>query len=183
MQARLASKAFRPIDPEGSADRAFGWCQPSDPLETNVDVSACLNGDLLNLGMRIDTLRVPAALRAAHVRKEADRVRQVLGRTNLSRAELAEIRERVRVALRKKSLAAIKCVDVLWHVEEGTVHVFSGSASGNEFVWQLFHETFELEIVGESAAHAAQRAQDDLGANDDWMGVIEPMADIRDVEG
>ena len=64
----------------------------------------------------------------------------------INRYEVAEIKERIRLQMKKKTLPITKSVDVVWHLDEGVVRFFSTAQKAiTEFV-DLFEETFQLKL-------------------------------------
>ena len=169
-QKAIERYTFRPLDPASEAERAVGWCSPHFPLDLDLDISDLMYTDYLVLGMRIDTWNLPAATLKIYAESEARRVMAEQQRESLTRYERAEIKERVKLELKRKTLPTIKNIEMVWNWREGTVRFFSSSQKVNlEFV-DLFEETFSVRLMpdGPLAAAKAEAA----GLNEDQQALV-----------
>lgn len=151
-QTSIQRRAFRDIEMASEEERAVGWCSPLFALDVELDSSMWLYTDYIVLSMRIDTLSVPGPLLRIHAEAEARRMMTELGRPKLSRYERAEIKERVKVALRKRQLATIKTIDMAWNwMPEGggpgVIRFFSSNEKVNQEFAELFEATFDRVLV------------------------------------
>lgn len=137
---------LKPLSAESEAERAIGWCHAQYPLETELDTPDYLYTNYLVLGMRVDTWQVPAAMVKLHTDAEVRHMMLSQNKERINRYEVAEIKERIRLQMKKKTLPITKSVDVVWHLDEGVVRFFSTSQKAiTEFV-DLFEETFQLKL-------------------------------------
>lgn len=150
-QAAITAHAFKDIDPASEEERALGWCSALFALDTELFPEQYLHNEYLVLALRIDTLSVPGPLLRLQAELEARRVMAEQQRDSLNRYERAEIKERVKLALRKRILPGVKAVDMVWHLDSGVLRFWTASEKLNlEFV-ELFESTFEMPIVPDSA--------------------------------
>ncbi len=147
----IAQHAFKDIDLASDEERALGWCSPLFPLDTEIDVHEWLYDDYIVLSLRIDTLSVPGPLLKIHAEAEERRVMAEQKTVKLSRYEKAEIKERVKLALRKRMLPTIKTIDLTWHWKPdagpGVVRFFSTIEKLNLEMMELFEATFGLMLT------------------------------------
>jgi hypothetical protein len=137
---------LKPLSAESEAERAIGWCHAQYPLETELDTPDYLYTNYLVLGMRVDTWQVPAAMVKLHTDAEVRHMMLSQNKERINRYEVAEIKERIRLQMKKKTLPITKSVDVVWHLDEGVVRFFSTAQKAiTEFV-DLFEETFQLKL-------------------------------------
>ena len=137
---------LKPLTAESEAERAVGWCNAQYPLETELDLSDYLFTNYLVLGMRIDTWQVPAAMVKLHTDAEVKHLMQSQNKERINRYEVAEIKERIRLSMKKKTLPITKSIDMVWHIDEGVVRFFSTSQKAVTEFADLFEETFQLHL-------------------------------------
>ncbi len=162
--AAIARHTFQPIDPQSEEERAVGWCSPHFPLDIDLEPGQYLYNEYIVLALRIDTLGVPGPLLRIYSEKEARRVMAEQKRASLNRYEKAEIKERVKLDLRRKMLPSIKAIDMVWSWSEGTVRFFSTNEKVNLEFMELFEATFELQLTPEAPLTAGLHG---------WMGLTE----------
>ncbi len=146
----IAQHAFKDIDPHTEEERAVGWCSPHFPLDVELEQSQYLYNEYLVLALRIDTLTVPGPLLRIYSEKESRRVMAEQKRASLNRYEKAEIKERVKLDLRRKMMASIKAIDMVWSWSSGTVRFFSTNEKVNLEFMELFESTFGLQLTPEA---------------------------------
>ncbi|MEE2789145.1 MAG: recombination-associated protein RdgC [Myxococcota bacterium] len=169
-QKAIERYTFRPLDPASEAERAVGWCSPHFPLDLELDLSDLMYTDYLVLGMRIDTWNLPAATLKIYAEAEARRVMAEQQREALNRYERAEIKERIKLELKRKTLPSIKTIEMVWNWREGVIRLFSSSQKVNlEFV-DLFEETFAVRLMPDGPLAAARSAA--AGLSDDEQGQV-----------
>jgi recombination associated protein RdgC len=137
---------LKPLSAESEAERAIGWCHAQYPLETELDTADYLYTNYLVMGMRVDTWQVPAAMVKLHTDAEVRHMMLSQNKERINRYEVAEIKERIRLQMKKKTLPITKSVDVVWQLDEGVVRFFSTAQKAiTEFI-DLFEETFQLKL-------------------------------------
>ena len=138
---------FTPLTPESELERTIGWCSPHFPLDLELDSGVYLYTEYIALAMRVDTWTVPASTLKIYTEAESRRVMLEQNRTSVSRYEKAEIKERVKMDLKRKTLPAIKTVDMVWNWQTGRVRFFSSSQRLNLEFMDLFESTFDRPLI------------------------------------
>jgi recombination associated protein RdgC len=176
-QQGIERHVFTPLDPGGEAERAIGWCSPHFPLDLELDTNVYLYTDYIILGLRVDAWNVPASLLKIYSESEARRVMAEQNKDGLSRYERAEIKERVKLELRRKTLPSIKTVEMVWNWQEGIVRFFSSSQKLNLDFMDLFEDSFTLSLMPEGVYTSAQNSQTGLlEAERERLEFVEPSA-------
>tara|TARA_B100001250_G_scaffold406989_1_gene426991 strand:- start:161 stop:814 length:654 start_codon:yes stop_codon:yes gene_type:complete len=174
-QQGIERHVFTPLDPGGEAERAVGWCSPHFPLDLELDSNVYLYTDYIILGLRVDAWNVPASLLKIYSESEARRVMAEQNKESISRYERAEIKERVKLELRRKTLPSIKTVEMVWNWQEGTVRFFSSSQKLNLDFMDLFEDTFSMSLMPDGVYTAAQNQQTGLlEAERERLEVLDP---------
>lgn len=138
-----------PIKPDGTDERAIGWCEHGDELNLHPTWSY---GGAVVLDLRIETLKVPSKelKRAVRVRRqELERERG----EQLGKSALMELKDLIKADFRKKLPPKIATVPMLWDVDRQRVYVGSQNQSVLESFLKLFANTFKmaLDIEGPEA--------------------------------
>lgn len=151
-------RAFQPLKPEDEATEASGWCAMERPFDLELDAAKMFHDSYVLLGFRVDRYRIPGALLKSQIADEEQRLRDRTKKERLSRNEKQEIKDRVVMRLRKKVIPSSKAVDVVWHLDEGTVLFFGHSKRVMGDFAALFEKTFGLPLVEDSPFAAVGRA-------------------------
>jgi hypothetical protein len=151
-------RCFEPLDINGEANEASGWCVMERPFDLEFDEGKLFYDRFVLLGFRVDKWRIPGSLVKAHVEDEEQRLLGKSGRDRLGRAERADLKLKVTMRLRKKILPTAKSFDVLWDLDGETLLFFGHSAKMLLDFSALFETTFGLSLVEDSPYAAAQRA-------------------------
>ncbi|MCA9543880.1 MAG: recombination-associated protein RdgC [Myxococcales bacterium] len=146
-QVEIKRLAHKPIDPANEEDRSVGWCNAEFPLDVQLDEQTWHLNEYIVLGMRIDTLAVPGPLLRLHTEAECRKLMAEQKRDSLNRYEKAEVKERVRLAMRAKMMPSIKSIDMVWNWTDGTVRFFASSEKANLEFMELFEDTFGVSLV------------------------------------
>ncbi|HLV64217.1 MAG TPA: hypothetical protein VKY73_00325 [Polyangiaceae bacterium] len=156
--AAIRLRAFQPLDPDGEASEASGWCVLDRPFDLEFEPDKVFEDRFLLLGFRIDRFRVPPAMVRAQMADEEARALARSGKNRLSRNERLELRDKIVRRLRKKLAPSTRTVDVVWDLDGGTVLFFSHSKRVLADFCALFEKTFRLELDEDSPYRAALRA-------------------------
>ncbi len=172
---RIKLRAFRPLVVEEDADERYGWCVMGEPLDGVLGHETVFYNSYVNLGFRLDRWRFPkAVLKAELARAEQERL-AALDRERLSRAEKQELRDRIKIALKRKALPSMQHFDFSWNLETGEAFFWSQTPSIHERLTELFELTFKLELVASSPWIAAVELE--LGPRaEDALGRVQPTA-------
>ncbi|MBU0552748.1 recombination-associated protein RdgC [Myxococcota bacterium] len=138
------------IDPISEEERSLGWCSVFFPLDVELHPELYLFNEYIVLGMRIDTLTVPGPLLRIQTESEIRKVKKEKKRERLSRFEKAEIKERVKKTLRKKMIAQIKTIDIVWNWHQGIIRFYSTNEKVNLEMMELFELTFGVQLIPDS---------------------------------
>jgi len=159
-ERNLQRQAFRPIDPERGELESMGWVNARQMLDSNLNLSKVLFGNLIVLGLRVDKLVINQKLFRATLRQEIGRKLRELERERLSREEKLVIEDKVRMDLIKRTQPNTNVYEMVWRLETG--HVFFGSTSEklNQSFSDLFSETFQVSIEPQFPFLRAQRWAD-----------------------
>lgn len=169
----IRMRAFRPLSPDAEIDYGMGWCSVDDPFDLDLTPQKIFFNDYLNLGFRVDTWRIPAALFKASFREAERRYLEKHGGEKLSRAQKKDLEAVVKAQLRRKVVPAMRVVDLSWHLGDGIVRFFQQSPKQHELMMELFEKTFGLELMLDGAYVAAE--QRGLPSELlDAMGQLEP---------
>ncbi len=143
----LNGHAFREVDPYTDEDETAGWVRGDDPLMAEFEEhELVLPGAIILLRLRIDTLRVPAALLRAHVDHEVKRILKEQDRAKLTRAERQQVTADVKKDLRRRSLPKMQLVDATWNLGTGEVRVLSTSKKSLGHFVDRFEKSFALVL-------------------------------------
>lgn len=156
-QQGIARQGFKPIEISSEVERSIGWASVHFALDTELEPEMYTYNEYLVLAMRIDTLTVPGPLLAIYSEAEARRVMQEQKRPSLNRYERAEIKERIKIDLRKKLFPSIKTVDMVWNWETGVVRFYAANEKTNLEFQDLFEQTFDRVLIPDGAFTAATR--------------------------
>lgn len=150
-------RAMKPLEPEDDDLDRSGWCKLAEPFEIELRYDDVFYNEYVALGFRTDRWQIPGPMLKARVREAEATYLEKKGREKLGRKERAELKETVARKLRKQTAPATRVVDLTWSMNDGIVRFFSHSdkAAGN--MTELFHKTFGLRLVAESAYTLAER--------------------------
>ncbi len=176
-QAGIERYVFRELDPASDIERSTGWCSPHFPLDLDLDSEVYHYNEYLILGFRVDVWSIPASTLKIYCEAEARRVMQEQKRTTLPRYERAEIRERVLMELKRKSVPTIRCVDMAWNWREGTVRFFATSQKINLEFQDCFENSFGMRLLPDGPLAKALYGQNALpeGEHSSFDG-LEPQS-------
>lgn len=150
-------RAMKPLEPEDDDLDRSGWCKLGEPFEIELHYDDVFYNEHVALGFRTDRWRIPGPMLKARVREAEASYLEKKGREKMGRKERTELKETVARKLRKQTAPATRVVDLTWSMNDGLVRFFSHSdkAAGN--MTELFHKTFGLRLIPESAYTLAGR--------------------------
>ena len=145
---KLRQYAFIDID-DIAEERASGWTNFDDMLDTEWRQSPPEKGDFLSFSLRLDTRRIPPAVLRKHVRlalrDEEERIKE-LGKKFIGRERKKEIQEQVKLRLMGRFLPIPAEFQVVWNTQTGRVYFASTQTKMIEMFLDLFTRTFELRL-------------------------------------
>ena len=140
--------AFQDID-EIPEERAFGWVNFDDMLDTAWRLSPPEKAEYLVFSLRVDTRRIPPAVLRKHTRialqEEEQRIRE-FGKKFVARERKKEIAEQVKLRLRGRFLPIPSEFQVVWNTQTAKIYLASTQGKLIELFQDLFTRTFDLHI-------------------------------------
>lgn len=145
---KLRQFAFQDID-EIPEERAFGWVNFDDMLDTAWRLSPPEKAEYLVFSLRVDTRRIPPAVLRKHTRialqEEEQRIRE-FGKKFVARERKKEIAEQVKLRLRGRFLPIPSEFQVVWNTQTAKIYLASTQGKLIELFQDLFTRTFDLHI-------------------------------------
>ena len=145
---KLRQFAFLDID-DIAEERAFGWTNFDDMLDTEWKLSPPEKADYLTFSLRLDTRRIPPAVLRKHTRiaqrEEEARINE-LGKKFIPRDRKKEIGEQVKLRLMGRFLPIPAEFQVVWNTRTGRVYFASTQTKMIELFLDLFTRCFELRL-------------------------------------
>lgn len=146
-QLGIEAHVFKPLDPAGEVERSIGWCSIHFPLDLDMMPEQYTYNDYIVLALRVDTLSVPGSLLRIFTEAECRRLMYEQKRSKLNRYEKAEIKDRVKLDLKKRLMPSIKTVDMVWNWQQGVLRFFAGNEKVNVEFMELFEQSFGLNLT------------------------------------
>ncbi len=179
-QIGIEQNLFQPLDPAGEAERSVGWCSIHFPLDLELTPEQYIYNEYIVLGLRIDTLTVPGSLLRIFTESECRKVMFEQKKNKLSRYEKAEIKDRVKLDLKKRLLPAIKSIDVAWNWQKGVLRFFAGNEKVNVEFMELFEQSFGLQLTPDGPYTGA--LLEATGLTDDELRAIDGLEPVQFVD-
>ncbi len=148
-------RKFEPLTAEDVESERSGWCVIDRVFDLDFNHEKVFYNSYLNLGFRVDRWRVPAALLKAQLAEAEEELKAKKGLNKLGRTQKADLKQRITIRLRKRTLPSMRAFDLSWNLETGVVLFWSNSRRLHEELTTLFEKTFELTLVPESPFMAA----------------------------
>ena len=137
-----------PISPEGTEERAIGWCQHGDELNLQPSYRYA---DFIVLDMRIQTLKVPTKELNREVRIRREEIEKEDG-APMNKSRQIELKDLKRLELRKRLPSKFSSVPMLWDLDRRRIYVMTQTSSALESFLALFAATFNLAVDIEGSA-------------------------------
>ncbi|MEM1033724.1 MAG: hypothetical protein AAGN82_25535 [Myxococcota bacterium] len=154
----IGLRVFRELDPAEDIDQRAGWCACDAPFDLDLTYDKIFVGAHLNLGLRVDTWRIPRSLFKAAFREAEREVLAQSGERKLSRNRKKALETVLKARLRRRVIPATRAFDVGWSLDEGVVRFFSHATKAQEHLVELFGKTFDLELVADGVYLGAEHA-------------------------
>jgi recombination associated protein RdgC len=143
--------AFEPLTAEDDDnEERTGWCNIEHPFDMSFDEYKLFYNEYLNVAMRTDRWRIPAALLKAYCTEAERKYMLENGKEKLRRGEKEEIKAVITAELKNRLLPSLKTIDVSWNTHTGIVRFWNASARVCETFQDLFEDTFGLRLVADS---------------------------------
>lgn len=140
-QEILDKNVFRDFSELEEADESMGWVSPDNYLQ-GPKIDSMMIEPYLQLVMRVDRRRVPAALFMAHLSIEEKAALASTGKKRLSLNEKRELRRSVRKFLLAKTSPSNAFYKALWNFKTSTCYLFSTSKGVQNRFAKLFSDSF-----------------------------------------
>ncbi len=142
---RLQKNAFVPIDAT-TEEESVGWVEILDPLSTGFAVHTFNFGQVIAMGLRVDTRRVSAkvvnrylSLAIAEAEKLTDRP--------LTGNQKRELKARVRHDLLARTPVVTDVFEVCWFPGEAEVWLVGGGAKLREKLEEIWRSSFNIGLM------------------------------------
>ncbi|MBI5014234.1 MAG: recombination-associated protein RdgC [Deltaproteobacteria bacterium] len=142
----IGQQAFADFGEQDERDQVMGWVSVDDPYDANLYLDRWLVENTINLGLRVDTKRIPAKFLKRECRTLEAEWKLKFGREHLSRAERDEVKEIVTRRLLERVLPATQCHDVSWDLDRGDVLFWGTGEKATELFRSLFEKTFGVKV-------------------------------------
>jgi len=153
----IRMRAFRELDPLEEIDHRVGWCSIENPFDLDLQHEKIFFNGYVNLGLRVDTWRIPGSLFKASFREAERAFLAKQGSEKLTRSQKKNLEAMVTRTLRQKVVPAMNVVDLSWSLGDGVVRFFHPSPKRHEVLIELFEKTFELQLAHDGAYLAAEK--------------------------
>lgn len=146
---RIRTRKFQKLSPEDDGDVSVGWVPIETPYDEEISFrqDGMFFGAYLNLGLRIDRWRFPAALVKAKTLAAERAYKSKVGKEKLSKSERAEIRDLTIRKLRREGVPVTAITDMTWNLDTGELRFFGKGKSTLENFHELFERTFGLKLI------------------------------------
>ncbi len=148
-------------------DSQIGWIGPQHLFETTIDADAITCGSFVQLGVRIDKLKVPPSVVKAYVQLEQAAALEASGRAFLNRSEQRQAREaalaRADDEARAGHFRRMGAQPLLIDLEHQVAYLGSLSMGVADKVMQLFFDTFGCGLEPIDAERVAVRVAERAG--------------------
>lgn len=152
-----AHHVFVELKPEDEESERFGFCVFERPFDLNIRHDNAYFNSYLNLGLRVDRWKIPAALFKAHFREAETEYKNRVGLEKLSRHQKEDLKVMLTRKLRKKTLPAMRVYDLSWDLDAGVVRLWNTADAVNEAFQELFEKAFAHPLLRDGAFVSCER--------------------------
>jgi len=164
---QLTRLRFQEISPESGKQQSFGWVNLTDPFATRFEKPAIFFGEsVVGLSMRMDSITIPGSQVKLRLVQRVRALLEESGRENITKAELASMKDDLVAELSRKTFPTIKVYEMLYHTGTGRLWFFGKSKSVVQTFFDLFYETFSLGMVPDSPYTVASKLLGEERADD-----------------
>ena len=162
---RISMHQFEPLVPESEVDSSSGWVPIDDIVGRTFQTADVFLNQFLVLALRIDKWALPPLLIKAAVKNAVRAAKQAQGRDRLYRNELSELADQERARLKRRTLPAVKVIDLCWNLDTNQLRFGSVSRAVNTRFSDLFQDTFGLRLLPDNPYISATQC----GLDDDLL--------------
>lgn len=155
----FAENALPPVETL-NVEPISGWVSPRHLLDNEIVPGTCREGKFFHLNVSKAERKIPKSLLTAYCRREEIEVMKEKGLSSLSRAERADIREKMKRLMLPKMPPALSGTDVAVDLARGRVFADSSSGSRLELLQLLFAKSAHSALIPLDPANAAVRLFD-----------------------
>ncbi|MFT3788595.1 MAG: hypothetical protein QM770_20885 [Tepidisphaeraceae bacterium] len=153
----------------------YGWCGGRHVLDGSFHLAHNVYNDCVNVGLRIDTNKVPAELKKAYVALEetaaASQNPSGFASKNQKREAKESAARRIEEDLASGKFRKRKMIDVLWDVPGRSVYA-AASLSQQDQLMELFERTHGLQLEPITAGNLALRMMEDAGKRREYEDLV-----------
>jgi DNA recombination-dependent growth factor C len=142
----IRSNLFLEID-DTADEQSVGWVSPYDFLDTKLEYAAYALDPYVALGLRVDRRRVPGAILNKYWRLEMDKAKAMRDGRALARHEREELKEKAHLRLMTRIPPATSFSEMCWDTARGEVILYAAAKSTREIFEDLFHRSFDLNLI------------------------------------
>lgn len=164
---------FEELRVEDEEDQKAGFCVFEKPFDLDIRHDNAYFNSYLNLSLRIDKWRIPAALYKAHYKEAEQLQKDKLGVEKLSRRQKEDLKMLTTRKLRRKTLPSMRIYDLSWDLDAGVVRFWNTSQAVLDVFEELFEKAFEHKLMRDGAYVSCERrglSEDEL----DKLVLLEP---------
>lgn len=149
----------------------YGWCGGRHVFDSTFTFEHNVFAEAIHFALRIDTNRVPGAIKKAYTLLEEEAVAKKNPSGHISKAQKKDVNDSVRAMLEEDlktgKYRRSKLLPVLW---DFSTHTLYSPASGQsaEKLRELFERSFGLELMELSAGNLALRHLEQVGKRRDY---------------
>ncbi len=143
---RIAQCSFQDID-DTFDEYSIGWVSLDNMFDSSFSHASYAVGDYIVLSLRIDERKVSKSLLNKYALKEEGRIKREKQLPRLSRNQMVQIKEDVRLQLVRRSLPVPAVYDLCWNLADNTVLFFSTNSKAQSVLEDFFKECFGLTIT------------------------------------
>ena len=157
---RVAAFSFQDID-DTYDEFSIGWVSVLNMFDSDFQYGSYAAGDYVTLTLRIDERKVSPAILKKFCMKEEERIKKEKEIPKISRAQKAEIKERMRTELLRKSVPVPAVYDLCWNLSESSLLFFSTNKKAQAQLEDYFKDTFGLLLMQQVPYLTGERMLED----------------------
>jgi len=173
---RIARYAFRKLHEDSSDERAVGWVNIMDMLDSQFAAKEFFKDPYIAMSWRVDERKIPGKALKLHLREAEAEIKRAENVQYLSKARLQEIKERVRLQLLKRSIPNSSAYAMVWHLPLGVVIFGSVSSRLCDEFTEFFFKTFNLRLHTVFPYSLAHECLEDSGIQTDLLDDLHPLS-------
>ena len=174
VRERIPRYAFRRLPEDSDRERAVGWVNIFDELQSGFAGDEFFKEPYMALSFRVDTRSVPARALRQYCREAEDEVKAREDLEFLNKKRREEIREAVRSRLMRRAIPRSATYDMAWDLQRGVVLFGSTSPKICDEFSEIFYNTFDLRLTSLYPYALAYDILQDRGVDPTLLDGIRP---------